>query len=99
MTAVRCRCRWRGTRGWQMGRCESGNSLFIGPGIGIHLPALDEDISVDGLLRGLLLVKTPSPFQAVARRATRPANPALQPASRARKLESKLQKRAPRARG
>ena len=26
---------------------------LIGPGIGIHWPALDEDISVDGLLRGL----------------------------------------------
>ncbi len=25
---------------------------LIGPGIGIHWPALDEDISVDGLLRG-----------------------------------------------
>jgi hypothetical protein len=26
---------------------------LIGPGIGIHWPAVDEDISVDGLLRGL----------------------------------------------
>ena len=26
---------------------------LIGPGIGIHWPALDEDISVDALLRGL----------------------------------------------
>jgi hypothetical protein len=26
---------------------------LIGPGIGVHWPALDEDISVDGLLRGL----------------------------------------------
>ena len=25
----------------------------IGPGIGIHWPAVDEDISVEGLLRGL----------------------------------------------
>src|SRR3989304_3843636 len=25
---------------------------LIGPGIGIHWPALDEDISVDGLLQG-----------------------------------------------
>lgn len=25
---------------------------LIGPGIGIHWPALDEDISVEGLLRG-----------------------------------------------
>ena len=26
---------------------------LIGPGIGIHWPALDEDISIDGLLQGL----------------------------------------------
>ena len=26
---------------------------LIGPGVGIHWPALDEDISVEGLLRGL----------------------------------------------
>ena len=26
---------------------------LIGPGIGIHWPALDEDVSVEGLLRGL----------------------------------------------
>ena len=26
---------------------------FIGPGIGIHWPAVDEDISVEALLRGL----------------------------------------------
>ena len=26
---------------------------LIGPGIGIHWPALDEDISIDGLMRGL----------------------------------------------
>jgi len=26
---------------------------LIGPGIGIHWPLLDEDISIDGLLRGL----------------------------------------------
>lgn len=26
---------------------------LIGPGVGIHWPDLDEDISVDGLLRGL----------------------------------------------
>ena len=26
---------------------------LIGPGIGVHWPLLDEDISIDGLLRGL----------------------------------------------
>lgn len=26
---------------------------FVGPGIGIHWPAIDEDISVEALLRGL----------------------------------------------
>jgi hypothetical protein len=34
-------------------RRERGAWVLIGPGAGIHWPALDEDISVDGLLRGL----------------------------------------------
>ena len=33
---------------------------LIGPGIGIHWPALDEDISVEGLLRGLPSGESPA---------------------------------------
>ena|SRR5205809_29733 len=72
---------------------------FIGPGIGIHWPALDEDISVDGLLRGLPSGENAESFKRWLAERRRPANPALQPASRARKARSKLQKRARAARG
>jgi hypothetical protein len=35
---------------------------LIGPGVGIHWPALDEDISVEGLLQGGLPGKAKHPF-------------------------------------
>ncbi len=61
---------------------------LIGPGIGIHWPALDEDISVDGLLRGL-----PSGESAASldrwRASRQPANPRLQPAKTRQKQASK----------
>jgi hypothetical protein len=34
-------------------RAERRRWELIGPGMGIHWPALDEDISIEGLLRGL----------------------------------------------
>jgi hypothetical protein len=34
-------------------RAERRQWEFIGRGVGIHWPAVDEDISVEGLLRGL----------------------------------------------
>jgi uncharacterized protein DUF2442 len=33
---------------------------LIGPGVGVHWPNLDEDISVDGLLRGLPSGESPA---------------------------------------
>jgi hypothetical protein len=47
---------------------------LIGPGIGIHWPSLDEDISVDALLRGLASNETPSSlkrWRAARQRPTR----------------------------
>jgi len=57
---------------------------LIGPGIGIHWPALDEDISVDGLLRGLPSGESAESFKRwLALR--RPANRRLQPAKARRR--------------
>ncbi|MGQ0734535.1 MAG: DUF2442 domain-containing protein [Acidobacteriota bacterium] len=71
---------------------------LIGPGIGIHWPALDEDISVEGLLRGL-----PSGESAASLtrwRATRkkPANRRLQP-TKARQGRGRSRRRSARLRG
>jgi len=54
---------------------------MIGPGIGIHWPDLDEDISVEGLLRGLPSGESAASWQRwrVARR--RPANTRTDPSS------------------
>jgi hypothetical protein len=35
---------------------------LIGPGIGIHWPALDEDISIEGLLKGMPSGESPDSF-------------------------------------
>ena len=52
---------------------------LIGPGIGIHWPALDEDISLDALLRGLASNESAASLQRwrVARRS--PANKRMEP--------------------
>jgi hypothetical protein len=56
---------------------------LIGPGIGIHWPALAEDISVEALLKGLRSGESANSLERwLASR--RPANKALQPSSRAR---------------
>lgn len=68
---------------------------LIGPGIGIHWPAIDEDISVEALLQGLgsnESVRSLRRWQALRQR---PANQALQPTSRAQ--QSGKAKRLPRA--
>jgi hypothetical protein len=52
---------------------------LIGPGIGIHWPALDEDISVEGLLRGSPSGESPESFKRWLG-SRRPANRRLQPA-------------------
>jgi hypothetical protein len=58
---------------------------LIGPGIGIHWPALDEDISVDALLHGLRSNESVRSLQRW-KASRRPANRALQPTSRAQRL-------------
>ena len=65
---------------------ERRNWELIGPGIGIHWPDLDEDISVEGVLLGLPSNESPASLQRwrVARR--RAANKRMEPTrSRRRK--------------
>lgn len=70
---------------------------LIGPGIGIHWPLLDEDISVEALMRGLGSNEGASSLQRWRASRRRPANKALQPTSRVRqKAKPKQRSRAPR---
>ena len=55
---------------------------LIGPGIGIHWPALDEDISVEGLLRGLPSGESRISLDRWRATRKRPANQRLQPTAR-----------------
>jgi len=71
---------------------------LIGPGIGIHWPDLDEDISVEALLLGLGSNESASSLQRWRASRRRPANQALQPTSRARQ-KAKPKKRSRAARG
>jgi hypothetical protein len=58
---------------------------LLGPGIGIHWPDLDEDISVEGLLRGLPSGESAASLKTW--RATRqPASKRLQPRKARRKM-------------
>ena len=69
---------------------------LIGPGIGIHWPDLDEDISVEALLQGHSSNESASSLQRW-RASRRPADKALQPTSRARpKTRSKPRSRVAR---
>ena len=61
---------------------------LIGPGIGIHWPDLDEDISVEGLLRGLASNESAASLQRWRASRRRPANPRMEP------TRSGLRKRA-----
>lgn len=51
---------------------------LIGPGIGIHWPALDEDISVEALLLGLASNESPASLRRW-RAARRHANKSMEP--------------------
>jgi hypothetical protein len=64
---------------------------LLGPGIGIHWPDLDEDISVDGLLQGLPSGESLASLKQWRASRKRPANQLLQPTSRARR-KTKLRK-------
>ena len=70
---------------------------LLGPGIGIHWPDLDEDISVEGLLQGLPSGESPASLKAWRATRKRQANQALQPTNRARhKARSRRPSRAAR---
>ena len=78
---------------------ERGRWELLGPGIGIHWPDLDEDISVDGLLQGLPSGESPASLEKWRATRKRPANRALQPTSRGPRARQKSKKRSRAARG
>jgi hypothetical protein len=55
---------------------------LIGPGIGIHWPALDEDISIEGLLLGLPSGESGASLQRWRASRRRPAGKRSQPPAR-----------------
>ena len=65
---------------------------LLGPGIGIHWPDLDEDISIDGLLQGLPSGESLASLNKWRDARKRPANRRMQP-TRA-KQDSKKRGRA-----
>jgi Protein of unknown function (DUF2442) len=62
---------------------ERRDWVLIGAGVGIHWPALDEDVSVEGLLRGERSGESPASLRSWRAARKRPANKALQPTRRA----------------
>ena len=71
---------------------QRANSQLICDGHGVHWPDVDEDISAEGMLRGV-----PAHRPQTRPRTTAPADTALQPTSRAkRKAKSKSRSRAAR---
>ena len=78
------RCRLSGTRGFcteRSGPAPAGGSLAVE--VGIHRPALDEDISVEGLLAGRRSGESQQSLKrwVESRTATRP-NKRMQPTAR-----------------
>ena len=67
---------------------------LIGPGLGIHWPALDEDISVEGLLKGLPSGESDASFTRWLESRRRPANRRLQPTKARRALPARRGTRA-----
>lgn len=65
---------------------------LIGPGIGIHWPDLDEDISIEGLLLGLPSGESPASLQRWRTSRRRPANKRLQPTARTSSSERSKQR-------
>ena len=72
---------------------QRANWTLIGNGHGVHWPDVDEDLSAEGMLKGV-----PTRHPGMAKKGgSAPANRALQPASRARrKAKSKRRSRAAR---
>ena len=71
---------------------------LVGPGIGIHWPGLDEDVSVEALLAGHGSNESVRSLRRWQAARTRPANKALQPTSRAQQ-PAKAKRPLPAARG
>ncbi len=70
---------------------------LLGPGIGIHWPDLDEDISIEGLLQGLPSGESATSLDRWRASRKRPANQALQPTSRTQRTgKAKRRRRAAR---
>ena len=67
---------------------------LIGPGIGIHWPALDEDISVEGLLRGLPSGESRQSLERWLSSRRGPANKRLQPPKARRRVVKQRAKRS-----
>ena len=67
---------------------ERRSWFLVGSGIGIHWPQLDEDISVEGLLRGERSGESTSSLRAWRDTRKRPANKALQPTRRGSRTRS-----------
>ena len=59
---------------------------LIGPGLGIHWPALDEDISIEGLLHGLPSGESAASFKRWLEARGQPADHRLQPSARGVKM-------------
>ena len=68
---------------------------LIGPGIGIHWPALDEDISIEGLLQGLPSGESATSFK---RWLTARGRPAYQRSLPAKARRTSATKRSARVR-
>lgn len=71
---------------------------LIGPGIGIHWPELDEDISVDGLLRGLPSGESRESLERWLASRQEPAHKRLQP-TKAQRRPAKKRAGSARLRG
>ena len=61
---------------------ERRNWELIGPGIGVHWPDIDEDISVEALLVGLASNESATSLRRWRASRPHPANKRLQPAAR-----------------
>jgi hypothetical protein len=61
---------------------ERRNWELIGPGIGVHWPDIDEDISVEALLAGLASNESATSLRRWRASRHHPANKRLQPAAR-----------------
>lgn len=78
---------------------ERRNWRIIGPGIGIHWPDLDEDISIEGLLQGQPSGESSGSLNAWRAARRRPANKRLHPAAAVREGRAKYTPARKRRRG